>query len=620
MSAATIPSAQELSPGVPRFQVPVLEHPSWEQAAAAESEGGVAAEVRAFFDAQLETGDLVLDFDPGFGFVALSATTAPAGMPTVMIAGLSEERLVQLQDAAAEAGGWVDGFDAADPELHALIDARLESESRIFVHLAAEQVAMVTAALAPFMESGRVLAFCISDAAGSEAWTAASATLQQVGFTACALLATEEGMLLVPVQGAPTAAVLALPSELVAAEAAADDTASDDTVTAEPPPTDIFPTPSPAAIATPVLTSPTSPLLTKGFAFQSSHSRTGYGVAGAHLLKALQARGVPVAYFPIGPVDPSLAANPALRTALDAQARFPNDMPSVRLSQQFDLAQHIGRGPRVGFTIFELDTFTAGELHHLRNQDALLVCSDWARDIVRQNGVTDIPVHVVPLGVDREVFHAQVPPARQFSETTFLQVGKLEPRKGQRELLAAFEAAFTPKDAVRLVLVCGNPFVSKAQMDELLTPFRRSPMASRITLLTQELASQQEVASWMAAADCGVFAARAEGWNLEALEMLAMGREVIATNYSAHRQFLTAEVARLVSIDGLELAYPGRSTGQWAAWGAAQHEQLVTHLRAVHAQRQQHGRQVNAAGLDAAMRFSWDAAAGHLLQALETLG
>ena len=38
----------------------------------------------------------------------------------------------------------------------------------------------------------------------------------------------------------------------------------------------------------------------------------------------------------------------------------------------------------------------------------------------------------------------------------------------------------------------------------------------------------------MAEAHCGVFPARSEGWNLGLVEMLSMGRHVIATDYSAH--------------------------------------------------------------------------------------
>ena len=50
-------------------------------------------------------------------------------------------------------------------------------------------------------------------------------------------------------------------------------------------------------------------------------------------------------------------------------------------------------------------------------------------------------------------------------------------------------------------------------------------------------------------ADCGLFPARAEGWNLELLEMMACGKQVIATNYSAHTEFCTKENSILIESD-----------------------------------------------------------------------
>jgi glycosyltransferase involved in cell wall biosynthesis len=342
-------------------------------------------------------------------------------------------------------------------------------------------------------------------------------------------------------------------------------------------------------------------------------------VTGAHLLRALQQRGIPVAFFPMGGVDPTLCDNPELQEALAAQARFPETAPSVRLSQALDLAMHAGRGPRVGFPIFESDTFSPRELHHLRTQDMLLVCTPWARDVLRANGLTSVPVHLVPLGADPAVFHPDVAAVRRADETVFLQVGKLEARKGQLELLRAFESAFTPADPVRLVLACHNPFVAPEAFEALLAPFRRSPMARRITLQVTELPTAQDVAALMAGADCGVFPARAEGWNLELVEMLAMAKPVIATAATAHTAYLSSENARLIELGAPEPAAAGGFLGTWGSWGTSQHEQLVVALRDVHAARQAGSLGVNLPGLATARGLTWDASAGALLAALDTL-
>ena len=581
-SSASIPSAQIVGNDQPRFHIPAVPaDPAWPAAAADEAAGGVAADIRIFLDAQLAGGDVVLDAAPGFGFVALSATTAPGGMPSVFVSGLSADRLQALQDAAIEVGGWLDELPESElAQAASHVEARLEEDGRVFVHVTAARVTDLLIALAPLIAAQRVLAVCIDDAAHSPAWPDAAAALDAAGFAPCHLVEGDGEPVIVPMTGAPTAPVIALPAGVVGS----DDAAS----------------------------SPT----TDGLVFSAPHSRTGYGVVGAHLLQALQARGVPVSFRCLGPLDRTMTRNDGIDAALATPAAA--GMPSVLLNQQFMLMDHVGAGPRVGFTIFERDRFTDEECRQMQAQDALLVCSAWARDVCHANGLT-VPVHVVPLGVDRTVFHEDVAAPQQFAETVFLQVGKLEVRKGQLELLRAFEAAFTPADPVRLILHCRNPFIGAAEMEAQLAPFRASPMHERITLVTSELATSHDVAQLMAVADCGVFAARAEGWNLEALEMLSMGKHVIATNVTAHTEFLSPDNARLIAIDAIEPAMGGALPGAWAAWGTAQHDQLVAHLRAVHNARQAGTLARNEAGIATAKRFSWEASADALIAALHTL-
>jgi len=604
-TSSSIPSAQVIGDDQPRFRIPaVTDDPAWAGAAAEEAAGGVAAEVRVFLDAQLAGGDVVLDAAPGFGFVALSATTAPGGMPSVFVCGLSPERLQPLQDAAIEVGGWLDELPAADLAQAAVhIEGRLEDEGRVFVHVDAARTAGLLPVLAPLLAAERVLAICVSDAAVSPSWPAAAAALEDAGFAPCHLVEKDGEPVVLPLSGAPDSPVIALPAAMFLADDAAADHASTPVVA---------PTPAANGATAPRTWSPSA----DGLVFSAPHSRTGYGVVGAHLLQALQARGVPVSFRCLGPLDRTMTNNSAIDAALATTVGA--GMPSVLLNQQFLLTDHVGTGPRVGFTIFERDRFTDDERRQMQAQDALVVCSAWARDVCRANGIT-VPVHVVPLGVDRTVFHEQVSAPQRFTDTVFLQVGKLEVRKGQLDLLRAFEAAFSPADPVRLVLHCRNPFISAAELEAQLAPFRASPMRDRITLVTSELATSADVAQLMAVADCGVFAARAEGWNLEALEMLSMGKTVIATNVTAHTEFLTPANARLIDIDAMEPAMGGALPGAWAAWGTAQHEQLVSHLRAVHAERQAGTLARNDAGVATATRFSWAASAEALVAVLHTL-
>jgi len=599
-SSVAVPSAQLRADGqTPRFSVRSWgDRFDWASLAETEAECGVSAAVRLFLDAQLEAGDLVVDLSPDAGFVALSAATSDA-QPHVMALVDDAEHADALDDAAFAVDVVVECVrrsEVAPQALLELVVQRLLPEQRVFVHSSAGDAGEWLAHFRGLADSGVVAAWCTSGADADDATARqAHAALSAHGFVPH-VLAEQDGEAQLFAAPLAVAECVALHASVVAPVVGEAVVTRVSTVDAEP--------------------ASHLPATARELHFIAPYCRTGYGIAGAQLLRALLRRGASVNFFPLGAPDASVLPMRGLQESMARQDRFDANAPSVRLAQKFDLAMHVGRGPRIGFPIFELSRFTAREKHHLGAQDRVLVCSEWARGILLENGLYRTPIDIVPLGVDREVFHERLDAGRTRPDTIFLQVGKLEPRKNQLGLLRAFEAAFTPRDPVQLVLACHNPFLEPEAFRHATQPFRRSPMAKRITILDKPLPTHTDIAKLMARADCGVFPSRAEGWNLEALEMLSVGRHVIATNYSAHTAFLTPENARLIEVDGVERAPVGPEGAAWAAWDASQHEQLVLHLRRVHTERQQGSLGLNAAGIATATQCSWDESARAMLRAI----
>lgn len=352
---------------------------------------------------------------------------------------------------------------------------------------------------------------------------------------------------------------------------------------------------------------------------------SGYGIVAFHLLHELADLGVEVALFPteggkFPDLELDLGAVMQVKKAVSRQAVYPLDAPCLRITPEFNLTLFAGRGPRAGLCFFETDAFSERDKHHLGALDRLLVPSDWARSVVEASELRGLPASVVPMGVDRSVFAESDVPAAD--ETVFLHVGKWEHRKGQDFLLEAFARAFSPGDAVRLDLLCDNPYLGPRNQ-EWMAECRRSPMADHIRILPR-VASARAVAERMQAADCGVFPARAEGWNLELLETMSCGKTVIATDYSGHTAFATPDNCRLIHIDRLERAvdvryhqlYGRDKIGRWAHLGEPQLEQTVEHLRAVHRAKQEGRSLHNAAGLETARQHTWERSARRIAEAL----
>ncbi|MGH7138897.1 MAG: glycosyltransferase, partial [Pirellulales bacterium] len=294
-------------------------------------------------------------------------------------------------------------------------------------------------------------------------------------------------------------------------------------------------------------------------------NQLGYGVVGLNVLKALSRTGREVACWPIGRIDAGADDRQLIEEAIERQKRFDGRAPSIRIAHQNHLAEHVG-SPRIGFPIFELDQFTQQELNHLRNQDRLLVTCQWAKEIVESCGALPESglVGIAPLGVDRTIFHEPLDDVHDRPRTTvFLSVGKWERRKGHDLLLEAFNKAFGPQDDVELWMLTFNPVIGNdrsatmAKNQQWESLYKSCPLAEKIRILPR-LADQREVAATMRRADCGVFLSRAEGWNLPLLEMMSCGRQVIATNYSAHTEYCDSSNALLVQVDQLEDAYDER--------------------------------------------------------------
>ncbi|MBI2949857.1 MAG: glycosyltransferase family 4 protein [Verrucomicrobia bacterium] len=256
----------------------------------------------------------------------------------------------------------------------------------------------------------------------------------------------------------------------------------------------------------------------------------------------------------------------------------------------------------------------------MRAIDRVYVCTHWAQEVLLNHGLAPATVRVVPLGVDGATFSPGLGAAQAGSfETLFVNVGKFELRKGQDVLVEAFNLAFEPKDPVRLLVHGCNNLMGENYNRFWIDHCKSTRLGDKITLVERPFVSHREVAEFMAQADCGVFPARAEGWNLELLEMMALGKTVIATAYGGHTEFANQENCLLIKVTDLEDAQDGvkfTGQGQWAHLGPDQIEQLVVHLRAVHQRKQSGKLDVNSAGIVTAQRFTWQNAAAQLVSNL----
>jgi len=337
---------------------------------------------------------------------------------------------------------------------------------------------------------------------------------------------------------------------------------------------------------------------------------TGYGVAGINICKQLVANNYDVSLFPIGNINTENQEDTNLMQGLSAKGdSFDYDSPSLKIWHQFDLVNKIGRGKYTAYPFFELDKLKSLEVHHLNFPDQLIVASQWAKNILIDNGITR-PITIAPLGVDRKVFRPQEgglqDPELDNDAYKFIAIGKWEVRKGYDILCELFNKAFESSDNVQLWILASSheSCFSKEELNQWHNYYLSSKLKSKIKIFPR-IGSQIDVARIMASSNCGLFISRAEGWNLELLEMMSTGKPVITTNYSAHTEFATKDNSMLVDIDITEKAYDGKwfhGFGNWAKIGKTQEDQIIEYMRLAYDQKLNS----NDNGIETANKFSWE--------------
>lgn len=340
----------------------------------------------------------------------------------------------------------------------------------------------------------------------------------------------------------------------------------------------------------------------------------GYGVVGYNLHQKLRTT-IYTTLWPMYdqvniPVKPTEDITVFIGHDIQKQNEFDHEAPTLKVWHENQLAQRIGNGPYYVYPFFEVNKFNSRRKTHLESADRVIVASQWAKNIVQDETGHSV-VSVAPCGVDRAIFNSEKNKVNR-DKCIFFNCGKWEVRKGHDMLGDAFEAAFPNNEPVELWMMTENPFLT----DQEKAAWQFHYNWPRVKLIPR-VQYQEELADIMAQTYCGVFPSRAEGWNLELLEMMSMGKHVIATNYSAHTEFCNSHNCFLIDINEEEPAYDGKwfvgDNGTWASLDNDPYEQLIFHLRYLYAQWQDAPARVNSQGIDTALEFSWDRTANNIV-------
>jgi len=343
----------------------------------------------------------------------------------------------------------------------------------------------------------------------------------------------------------------------------------------------------------------------------------GYAIHSEEMALALLARGADLSYRPTPWPRTGHIAPPQLQT-IAKRPPYP-DAPQVSY-EQADLFFHAHPGPKVGFTMLEVDGIPRHWADSCNRMDEIWVPTRWGAERFAACGVTK-PIRVVPLGYDERRFGPAPDAPRASRRFTFLSVFEWGERKAPEVLLRAYAAAFAGREKEDvLLLVRANNYDGHvdvaAQIEALGLPNDGPPVA----LLYNTQIRGSQLGTLYRGADAFVLPTRGEGWGMPVLEAMACGLPVIATNWSGPSEFLHEGVGYPLAVRGLVAADAKCPYYEGFRWADPDFDDLVAKLRHVFTHREEARARGAAAAAAAASTWTWAHTAARIEERLRGLG
>jgi glycosyltransferase involved in cell wall biosynthesis len=216
-----------------------------------------------------------------------------------------------------------------------------------------------------------------------------------------------------------------------------------------------------------------------------------------------------------------------------------NKLPQITICHGTNNFKNSG-AYKIAFTTTEVDGIPKDWVQCLNEMDEVWATSEFSRLAFVRSGIT-VPTFNIGEGVDPNYFHPEIPgypnpPKEKFRFLSNFAWGR---RKGVDVLFEAFRKEFNDNEDVCLMLKVLPSYAGHNIKDELKLVYERKGSAP-VYLYDIEL-PRWELGRLYNTASAFVWPSRGEGYGLPAIEAIACGLPVLATNYSAHLEFLTKD-------------------------------------------------------------------------------
>ncbi len=360
---------------------------------------------------------------------------------------------------------------------------------------------------------------------------------------------------------------------------------------------------------------------------------SGWGTYGLNLALQLASKGVEIGLpFLAQTLNVTEEQERLLKGPLSDHKRFADmakhsdrvaiDSPFLRaLGDGLDFPPFLDSwqgSPDIGVVFFESAGVPPANLERAKRLDAVITGSSWNARVLQEAGLSN--VHNCPQGIDPTLFRPGQKTGRFGDRFTVFSGGKLEYRKGQDLVVAAFKRFHAAHPDALLVTAWHNPWPEAARS------LSSSPHVDTIPVTGHD--GTLDISAWLTAEglppdsfvdlgpmfnaemppllwemDLGLFPNRCEGGtNLVAMEAMACGVPCIVSRNTGHLDLFGEDTCI-----GLDLQIPlGEVTGRadLEGWGESSIEECVQRLENAYADRER-TKVIGANGATFMADWSW---------------
>lgn len=326
-------------------------------------------------------------------------------------------------------------------------------------------------------------------------------------------------------------------------------------------------------------------------------SVSGVGQSARSLADAAEAAGVPVSR-----IEASAGKSGSILAPHAVNLYHVNADGAAAIVEELGPAVHAGRAS-AAYWYWESGVFPDRWRDRFDYFDEIWVASEFCRESIA--AASPIPVVRVPPAVvaGREADAADarlrwgIAPS-DFLFLTILDALSVPERKNPIGTVRAFARAFPAPGAARLFMLVAN----SDQVPDLVPELARAAGDARVRIHPALLA-RGEVEALLAASDAYVSLHRAEGFGLCLAEAMAIGKPVIATDYSGSADYLDESTGFPVRWRTMTLSRGLRDYDAGTRWAQPDEEHAVERLRCVFTNPDEARRRGEAARRTIAQRY-----------------